>query len=228
VTDEAYILSQENRDKKITAHSAAKRVGKRKRVTFPSDMMTKKEIKKMSGEVKTYNLKNPMKWAEYRTLPDDLKKAHLTRLHELYNASNVKIAAMLGVSDFTVRKEEKRLGIAPKPKYIRTSPEWESFVKWGTPERETKEKEVVIETAQPVEETICVAEPDPAVAVSPAPIADKPSEEVVCCDRSFEAEAEKAKCEIAYLRERNRALENDNLILKAQMAVVELIFGNRR
>lgn len=222
MTDEAYILAQENRDKKITAHSAAKRVGKRKRVTFPSDMMTKKEIEKMSGEVKTYNLKNPMKWAEYRTLPDDIRKAYLTRLRELYNASAVKIAAMLGVSDFTVRKEERRLGIAPKSKHIRTSPEWESFVMWGTPERETKKKEVVAETAQPVKEAVCVAEPVPAVVDSPAPVAEE-----VFGNIDFEAEIEKAKCEIVHLRDQNRFLADRNRILEAQMSVVNLIFGNR-
>lgn len=149
MTDEKFVLLQENKEKKITAHSAVHRVGKRRRVTFPSDTMTKKEIEKMSGEVKTYNLKNPMKWAEFKAMPDDLKTAYLTRLRSLYNASNIKIGEMMGVSENAVRLEAKRLGVMKTTKQTRTAPEWDSFIKWGSPERVVEEDE-----PDPIEEPV--------------------------------------------------------------------------
>jgi hypothetical protein len=175
MTDEKFVLLQENKEKKITAHSAVHRVGKRRKVTFPSDMMTKKEIEKMSGEVKTYNLKNPMKWAEYKAMPDDLKTAYLTRLRKLYSASNIKIGEMLGVSEPTVRNEAHRLGVAALPKWTRTAPEWDSFVKWGSPERAVEEDE-----PDPIEDVI--EEPVEEAKASLEMISDFVPAQVIKCD----------------------------------------------
>ena len=91
----------------------------------------------MSGEVKSYNLKNPMKWAEYKAMPDDLKKTYLNRLRDMYNATNGGISKMLGCCPQTVANECKRLGIKTLGKGDRATPEWHNFVKYGSPERQT-------------------------------------------------------------------------------------------
>ena len=54
------IFKQDSREKKTIGHSAAKRVGKRKRVTFPSDYLSAKELKRMNGDVKNYRLDQPI------------------------------------------------------------------------------------------------------------------------------------------------------------------------
>ena len=57
--DEEYLFHQTCREQKNIARSARnKRThnGKGGRVKFPSDYMTKKELQKMNGEVKSYRL----------------------------------------------------------------------------------------------------------------------------------------------------------------------------
>lgn len=107
----------------------------------------------MSGEVHSYNLKNPMKWAEYKTMPDDLRREYLNRLRDRYNATNVGISKMLGCCPSSVNNECKRLDIKSPGKGARATPEWESFVKWGTPDRQPVQLdplEKIEEIEQPV------------------------------------------------------------------------------
>lgn len=106
-----------------------------RKVVFPSDRLTEKEIAKMSGEVHSYNLKNPMKWAQFKEMPDDLRKAYLERLRDRYNATNKAIGEMMGVSDQSVMKEAHRLGVRSLTKRDRPSAEWFNFATYGTPER---------------------------------------------------------------------------------------------
>lgn len=92
----------------------------------------------MSGEVKSYNLSRPMKWAEFKQMPDDLRRQYILSLENKYNATPGGISSMLGVVTQTLRVERARLGLPPKPcggRY-KAAPEWESFLKYGTPTRE--------------------------------------------------------------------------------------------
>lgn len=161
--DEEYVLRQENRDRAITARSARNKrthCGRGGRVKLPSDYMTKKEIKAMSGEVKTYRLNEPMKWTEFVTMPDDIKVSYITLIREKFGASANAIGEMLGVSSCTMSKELNRLGIASgkgtgTPKWDR-----EGFLMWvnGVPVEqaelpvvETLEEEIHEE----VQESVC-------------------------------------------------------------------------
>lgn len=95
-------LVSDSRDKKITARSArAARThcGKSGAVKLPSDYLTKKELKAMSGEcIKYASLKEPMSWEEFKALPDDLKKEYIKSIRERFGAPDKYIADMLGVS----------------------------------------------------------------------------------------------------------------------------------
>lgn len=46
----------------------------------------------------TYNISRPMKWDEFKEMPNDLQKDYVKKLRDFYNASDAKIAEMLGVS----------------------------------------------------------------------------------------------------------------------------------
>lgn len=112
--DEEYVFRQDVREKKITAQSARKRVGKTRKVTLPMDYLTKKELKDMNGDVKTFNLSRPMKWDEFRSMPNDLQAAYIKALREKFNVTNVALAKMFGVSKQTVLARFEVIGVATR------------------------------------------------------------------------------------------------------------------
>ena len=134
MTDEKFVFLEDSKNKKRTARSARNKVGKGgKKVRFPSDYMTKKELENMNSDVKSYNLTQPMKWADFKAMPDDLHKAYLLRIRNLYAAPASQIAEMFGVNRQTVINEQTRLGIPSLPKGVRANPEFANFAKFGTP-----------------------------------------------------------------------------------------------
>ena len=114
MTDEKYVLMQDVRDKKITARSAKNartHTGRRGRVKLPSDYLSNKELEKMNGEVKSYRLNDPMKWREFKSMPDDLKVAYIKALRAKYAVPDKEIAEMFGVDRQTVGKWFRCLGL---------------------------------------------------------------------------------------------------------------------
>lgn len=112
--DEQYVLMQDTRDKAITARSARRtrtHNGKGGAVKFPSDYLTAKEKRKLSGECKTYRMNDPMTWAEFMKMPDDLRKTYIKAIRAKYSAPDVAIADMMGVSHQTFRKFISRAGL---------------------------------------------------------------------------------------------------------------------
>lgn len=114
--DEKYAFIQEVREKKVTARSSRNKKTTSGRggssVKFPSDYLTAKELKAMNGETKTYRMNDPMTWAEFQALPDDLKIVYIKALRDKYNVPYKKIAEMLGVSISHLSKEIIRLGLS--------------------------------------------------------------------------------------------------------------------
>lgn len=105
--DEKYVFIQDQKEKKITSRSAKNRRahnGKGGRPRFPSDNLSQKELKALSGEVKSYRLNEPMTWAEFRTMPDDLQITYIKLLRKRFNVSDTNIGKMLNVSQRTISK----------------------------------------------------------------------------------------------------------------------------
>jgi hypothetical protein len=114
MNDEEYVFRSESRDKAITARSARKRRthnGKSGRVKFPSDYLTKKELKAMSGSVESYRLNDPMKWDEFKKMPDDLKCDYIKALRKRFYVPDCKIADMMGVGKVTFSNWMNTLGL---------------------------------------------------------------------------------------------------------------------
>lgn len=138
MTDEKFVFIEDSKDKKRTARSAKNKVGKgSKKVRFPSDFLTKKELENMNSDVRTYDLTKPMKWAEYKAMPEDLRKAYLLRLRNLYNVGSSSLAKMFGVSDPTVTREWKLMGVPQRDRRKLTDPAWESFIRYSGKEVST-------------------------------------------------------------------------------------------
>lgn len=98
-------------EKKRIARSAFAHVShKRGGCTLPSDMMTAKERKELNGEVKSYNVTRPMKWSEYKALPDDLKREYWRNMQGCGGAATW-LEKHMGVSNDTILNAARAVGV---------------------------------------------------------------------------------------------------------------------
>lgn len=175
MTDEKFVYTQDVRDKKITARSARhKRThnGKGGAVKLPSDYMTNKEIKAMSGEVRSYRLNEPMNWQEFSSMPDDIKVSYIKLLRAKFNVPGTKIGEMLGVCQSHIAKELVRLGLNEgKSRSGRTKWDkegWLAFVNgvFVQADEDAVPDEVVVEAVTEVEEAEPITDATEQTAVS--------------------------------------------------------------
>lgn len=113
--DEEYLFRLDSKEKAITArsaHNTRSHCGKGGRVKLPSDYMTKKELNAMNGECETYRLNEPMKWDEWKRLPNDLRIDYIKLIRQKFNAPDTEIAKMLGCHKVSLAREVAQLGIA--------------------------------------------------------------------------------------------------------------------
>lgn len=115
MTDEEYVFRSECADRKRTARGSFNKrthAGKGGKVKMPSDYMTKKERDKMNGEVQSYNLNSPMKWAQFKQMPDDIKREYLSSIISKYNPQQKALAEMFGVNPVTLSAKCRELGMS--------------------------------------------------------------------------------------------------------------------
>ena len=85
----------------------------------------------MNGECKSYRLNDPMTLDEFMSMPDDIKCTYIKLIRKKFNAPVTQIAKMMGVSEATVRKELKRLGLNEgKTRSGKTKWDMEGFYAW--------------------------------------------------------------------------------------------------
>lgn len=129
--DEKFVFFEDIREKKAIARSCKYKNTHGGRVKFNSDYMTRKELQAMNGEIKTYNLNEPMTFYEFNTMPDDLKIKYITSLRERFAVAIVKVAEMMNTKQRTLNYEIQRLGIAlgrgKRAGHFREN-EWNAFV----------------------------------------------------------------------------------------------------
>ena len=135
MSDEAFDLKQENREKKITAGSARNRrghTGKGGRVRLPSDNLTQKQWEAKNGECKTYRLGAPMDWDEFSAMPDDLKAMYVKNLRRKFSIPDEALATVMGV-DISVFNECLRglkLSVSPSNPYWYGTDDHGRFATW--------------------------------------------------------------------------------------------------
>ncbi len=156
--DETYVFIQDVKEKASTARSARNRRthnGKGGMVKLPSDYLTEKEKKAMSGEVKSYRLNDPMPWREFKAMPDDIKITYIKLLREKFDCSISELAAMMGIATSSLSRELKRLGFPDGKRGKRQLSEREAFYAWwrGVPVEAPVEETIVEEITEeaPVE-----------------------------------------------------------------------------
>lgn len=134
-SDEQWEYMQDCKDKSITARSAKNtrsHCGRGGKVKLPSDYMTKKELKSMNGECKSYRLNSPMSWEEFKSMPDDLKVVYIKALREKYNVPNTALAEMFGICGPTLSRYLDTLGLSVGKAAAASKKTWEkeAFLAW--------------------------------------------------------------------------------------------------
>ena len=119
MTDVEYILREDARSKKSSGRGvySRKRGSKSKSCSLPSDRLTEKQKKELSGEVKTYNLSVRLSYAEFKQLPPDLMTEYVNRLVRTYGANFSDIAQSMGITRATLRAFRDSHPVFPKFKH---------------------------------------------------------------------------------------------------------------
>jgi len=102
MTDEQFVLTEDNRARKQMANGAKhKHTGSKTKVCrFPSDYLTKKEKEALNGEVKSWNMNEFYTYDQFKSMPHDIQEQYLNGLIEKYNVSVGTISRCLfGKSD---------------------------------------------------------------------------------------------------------------------------------
>ena len=173
MTNELYVYTQDQRERKRTASGArARKVGSRsKRCTLPSDHMTTAQKRQLNGKPETVNLNRPMTYQELKKLSPTMQFLYLDHLVTVHKARRVDLASMLGTSNVTMGNIAKRLPgklefsqKAPKHQ----APEWHAFLEGAekaaqeaaqAPEAETQ----AAAPDEPQEAPVAATEPTPAI-----------------------------------------------------------------
>ena len=113
--DEQYVMISDSIEKKKIAHSSHNRkthCGKGGRVKFPSDYLSKKELKAMNGDVKSYNLNKPMTWEEFRRMPQDLQIMYIKKLRNEFGVPDIVLSKAMGVCKSSFSKAMRDLNLS--------------------------------------------------------------------------------------------------------------------
>lgn len=96
----------EVKEKKALARSAKYKVNgsRSKKCTLSTDFMSPSQIRKMNGEMISYNFNKPMNLAEFKRLPSDLGKEYILQLVERFGGNYRSLSQMFGCSRDTVDK----------------------------------------------------------------------------------------------------------------------------
>lgn len=168
MTDEKFMFIQDSKEKKSVAASAFRtrtHCGKGGPVKFPSDFMTRKELNAMNGECKTYTMRDPLTWEQFKALPDDLKVEYVKWVREEFNIPDIAFTEVFGIAQPTLYKWLRTLGLSRGKNSSSSHKMWnysddrDRFLAWLNQEKnkEEREEEVSVETPEDISEDISEA-----------------------------------------------------------------------
>ena len=121
MNDVEFILKEDIKEKKQAGRGYyhKKNGSKSKKCRLPSDSLSKKEIEKMNGECKVYNLNKPMSYSNFCAMPVDLRIKYLEMLRDKFGANQTEISKMMGVADTTLASH--------RAKFLDSKPAFRSY-----------------------------------------------------------------------------------------------------
>lgn len=97
---------------------------------LPHEYLTAKERKALNGEVKYYRLNDPMKYAEFKKTPKDIKITYIQQIRERFGVGDYLIAEMLGAKQTTFAQMVRSLGINPGKGKVYRNRDLDGFMAW--------------------------------------------------------------------------------------------------
>ena len=121
MNDVEFILKEDIKEKKQAGRGYyhKKNGSKSKKCRLPSDHLSKKELNKMNGECKVYNLNKPMSYSNFCAMPVDLRIKYLEMLRDKFGANQTEISKMMGVADTTLASH--------RAKFLDSKPVFKSY-----------------------------------------------------------------------------------------------------
>ena len=121
MNDVEFILKEDIKAKKQAGRGYyhKKNGSKSKKCRLPSDSLSKKEIEKMNGECKVYNLNKPMNYSNFCAMPVDLRIKYLEMLRDKFGANQTEISKMMSVAVTTLSSH--------RAKFLNSKPVFKSY-----------------------------------------------------------------------------------------------------
>ena len=119
--------------KRVAASACRRKSGSRSRyVGLPSDHLTQKELRAMSGEVQSYNMARPVRWSAFLSWPHDLQQEYVSKLQADYGATGEMLAECFDTSRGVVIRGLKEAGIqlVSQPKHLSKKDALERTQRW--------------------------------------------------------------------------------------------------
>lgn len=110
------------------------------------DYMTPKQLKELNGEVHTYQMNKPVRWAEFKQYPAEFQQEYIDNLTREYNVNYTSLAEMLGVGTSSVKRliEKNHLNVTFSVGHGMTGEQrkaWKRFLSQEPEEPEVAEPE---------------------------------------------------------------------------------------
>ena len=159
----------ENLQKKRLARNAKykKNGSKSRKCTMPSDHLTPAQKRALNGEVQTYSLGRPMRWSEFKTMPDNLKKEYIVSLQQRFGVTDRCLAEMFGVSKAPVAKLRAELNIPTLYSHKGERMSKEQTKAWAEWSGALRVEEPIHATTEDIGQTPDRAETTPAIVEKP-------------------------------------------------------------
>ena len=134
MNDEKYLFLSDAAEKKNIGRSSKHRTNGGGRVVFPSDHLTPSERRKLNGKVKTYKLKEPMKWPAFKQMPVELQITYIRLIRKSWNPPDSELARMFGINRNTLGSLLKELDLASVSRSGTTPWDRKGWERWLDPD----------------------------------------------------------------------------------------------
>lgn len=121
------VFEQEVREKRRIAAGDRHRKRRGRGCTLPSDCLTPTQLRRLSGQVRTYRLDVPLRLDQVEALPEDLRREYLTRLRDGCGVNAQMLATMLGTTEVRAAELMAKSGVPQGTPDGAALARWERF-----------------------------------------------------------------------------------------------------